>query len=190
MRVWHVTSGPISDHWVALGSDPDATQTAREGASPPGSSPTKALRHYFPAGDWTSPHGTTSPTSAFAASGGSKVWTIFYRLAATKQQRRESLGDIRMVTLEDARKIAHQRFAQIRLGVDPKAERDKARAEAAVTKFTFAAAVTDYLDAKGRSCARRATRQRSGISRCIGHVFATVRSPTSSAPTSRCSYER
>ena len=80
--------------------------------------------------------------------GGSKVWTIFYRLAATKQQRRESLGDIRMVTLEDARKIAHQRFAQIRLGVDPKAERDKARAEAAVTKFTFAAAVTDYLDAK------------------------------------------
>src|SRR6476646_9015054 len=52
-------------------------------------------------------------------SGGSKVWTIFYRLAATKEQRRESLGDIRKVALEDARKIARQRFAQIELGVDP-----------------------------------------------------------------------
>jgi hypothetical protein len=43
--------------------------------------------------------------------GTSKRWTVQYR-GGTKQ-RRESLGDVRKVKLEDARKIARQRFAQV-----------------------------------------------------------------------------
>ena len=44
-----------------------------------------------------------------------------YRISG--RQRRESLGDVRKVSLEDARKIARQRFAQVELGIDPAAER-------------------------------------------------------------------
>jgi hypothetical protein len=36
-----------------------------------------------------------------------------------------SLGDVRKVSLEDARKIARQRFAQVELGTDPAAERHR-----------------------------------------------------------------
>ena len=60
--------------------------------------------------------------------GPTRRWIIQYRIG--RQQRRESLGDIRRVELEAARKIARQRFAQIELGVDPGADRIKARAEA------------------------------------------------------------
>jgi hypothetical protein len=41
---------------------------------------------------------------------------------ATSQGTSDSLGDVRKVILEDARKIARQRFAQVELGVDPAAE--------------------------------------------------------------------
>jgi integrase len=74
--------------------------------------------------------------------GKSKAWTVQYRIG--KQQRRESLGDVRKVTLEDARKIARQRFAKVELGVDPGAERD-ARARA---QLTLGKVVARYLDAK------------------------------------------
>src|SRR5580704_13036446 len=53
--------------------------------------------------------------------GNAKRWIVQYRLGG--QQRRESLGDVRKVTLEDARRIARQRFAQVELGTDPAAER-------------------------------------------------------------------
>jgi integrase len=78
--------------------------------------------------------------------GGSKTWTIYYRIGA--KQRRESLGDCRKLDLDAARKIARQRFAQIELGIDPQAARNKARADAAVSKFTLAVAVERYLDFK------------------------------------------
>jgi hypothetical protein len=45
--------------------------------------------------------------------GNAKRWIVQYRLGG--QQRRESLGDVRKVTLEDARRIARQRFAQVEL---------------------------------------------------------------------------
>jgi integrase len=57
-------------------------------------------------------------------SGGSGIsfsWVVQYRVGA--QQRRESLGDVRKVEYVEARKIAKQRFAQARLGVDPGAEK-------------------------------------------------------------------
>jgi integrase len=78
--------------------------------------------------------------------GDSARWVVQYRVGA--QQRRESLGDIRKVNIEDARKIARQRFAQVELGTDPAAERAKARAEAAAVRLTLGLVVERYLTAK------------------------------------------
>jgi integrase len=77
--------------------------------------------------------------------GESRSWLIQYRVHG--KQHRESLGDCRRVSLEDARKIAKKRFAQIELGVDPSAEKAKARL-AANTALTLGATVTRYLEAK------------------------------------------
>jgi integrase len=74
--------------------------------------------------------------------GNGKRWVIQYRVGT--QQRRESLGDVRKVSLEDARKIARQRFAQVELGDDPAAERALARAQA----LTLGLVIARYLDAK------------------------------------------
>jgi integrase len=74
----------------------------------------------------------------------SKHWVIQYRIGL--QQRRESLGDIRKVTLETARKIARQRFAQVELNIDPVAQRRQAHAKAAAAKLTLAVAADRYLD--------------------------------------------
>jgi integrase len=64
------------------------------------------------------------------------------------RQRRKSLGDTRRIDLEDARKIARQRFAQVELGIDPDAVRAEARARAIATRLTVAVGVERYLDAK------------------------------------------
>jgi integrase len=82
-------------------------------------------------------------------------WVVQYRFGT--RQRRESLGDPRKVTLDDARKAARQRFAQLELGVDPAAERDKVRAEAAATRLTLAVVGEKYLEARRRAIARPAT---------------------------------
>jgi hypothetical protein len=50
---------------------------------------------------------------------------IQYRIRG--RQGRESLGDTRKVKLDAARDIARKRFAQIQLGVDPAAEKAKAK---------------------------------------------------------------
>ena len=50
---------------------------------------------------------------------------------------------MRKVKLEDARKIARQRFAQVELGSDPAAER-----AAAAARLTLGEAAARYLDAK------------------------------------------
>jgi integrase len=78
--------------------------------------------------------------------GDTKRWVVQYRVGS--QQRRESLGDVRKVKLEDARKIARARFAQAELGVDPAAEKAKARAATAASKLTLAAVAARYLAAK------------------------------------------
>jgi integrase len=75
--------------------------------------------------------------------GGTKRWVVQYRVGS--QQRRESLGDVRKVGLEAARKIARQRFAQVELGIDPAAERAKARTEAAAVVLTLKAVADRYL---------------------------------------------
>ena len=78
--------------------------------------------------------------------GESKGWIIQYRFGL--QQRRESLGDVRKVTLEDARKVARKRFAQVELGVDPAAKKAEARIAAAAAKLTLGAVADRYLKAK------------------------------------------
>ena len=57
--------------------------------------------------------------------GGKAVWVIQYRMGA--RQRRESLGDIRKIELDAARKIARRKFAEVTLGGDPLADKAKAR---------------------------------------------------------------
>jgi integrase len=78
--------------------------------------------------------------------GESKGWIIQYRFGL--QQRRESLGDVRKVTLEDARKVARKRFAQVELGVDPAAKKAEARIAAAQANLTLGAVADRYLQAK------------------------------------------
>src|SRR4029079_4434993 len=70
------------------------------------------------------------------------------RCVITARRRRESLGDVRKVGLEDARKIARQRFAQVELGTDPVAERAQALTAAAAAALTFGSVVARYLAAK------------------------------------------
>jgi integrase len=78
--------------------------------------------------------------------GDTRRWVVQYRVG--RQQRREGLGDVRKVGLEDARKAARQRFAQIELGVDPAAAKAKARAAADAARLTLAVVSERYLDAK------------------------------------------
>jgi integrase len=78
--------------------------------------------------------------------GDTRRWIVQYRYAG--QSRRESLGDPRKVGLEDARRIARARFAQIELGIDPKAERAKTKAAAEDARLTLAYVSDRYLEAQ------------------------------------------
>lgn len=78
--------------------------------------------------------------------GKSKSWLIQYR--AGQRQHREALGDVRKVGLEDARRIARQRFAQIELGIDPALEKAKRTIEATATALTLAEVVRRFLDTR------------------------------------------
>src|SRR5436309_4538776 len=75
--------------------------------------------------------------------GVSKNWVAQYRVG--RQQRRPSLGDVRKVEPEAGKKAARKLFAQVELGIDPAAERAKARAEDAAVKLTLKVAVDRYL---------------------------------------------
>jgi integrase len=86
------------------------------------------------------------PGFGVRARGGAKRWLIQYRIGS--QQRRESLGDVRRVSLDDARRIARQRFAQLELGQDPVADKAKARAVADKAALTLGAVADRYLDGK------------------------------------------
>jgi integrase len=78
--------------------------------------------------------------------GGARTWLIQYRIGS--KQHRESLGDIRKVGLEAARKVARQRFAQVELGVDPALEKAKRAIDATATALTLGEVVRRYLDSK------------------------------------------
>ena len=71
---------------------------------------------------------------------------IQYRFAG--QSRRESLGDPRRVSLDEARRAARARFAKLELGVDPGADRAKAKAEAEAARLTLALVSDRYLETR------------------------------------------
>ena len=97
---------------------------------------------------------------------GSAFYVVQYRIGS--KQRRESLGDIRKTDLEQARKNARIRFAQIELGIDPRAERDKLEASQKAEELTFKVLFEDYLEAR-EGAQRASTHSRlSGISRALG----------------------
>src|SRR6516165_5248577 len=81
--------------------------------------------------------------------GNKKTYLVQYRVGA--QQRRESLGDVRKVKLENARAAARQRFAKVELNIDPRAERARAHAKAAAARRTLGVVAERYLDAKKAS---------------------------------------
>jgi integrase len=81
------------------------------------------------------------PSFGVRCRNGHKSYVCQYRIGTL--QRRESLGDVRKIKLDDARKIARQRFASVELGVDP-----KPRTDGAATSRTLAHAAGLYLAAR------------------------------------------
>jgi integrase len=76
--------------------------------------------------------------------GGSKTWIIQYRHG--RQQRRMTFGTVSTLAADDARERAQDLLAQVRLGRDPQAEKQAARAAAAnqVEELTLGALVALY----------------------------------------------
>jgi integrase len=109
------------------------------------------------------------PSFGVRLRGQGKHFIIQYRVG--QQQRRESLGDVRKITLDQARQIARQRFAQVELGTDPAAEKAKAREAASAAALTLGSVVTRYIDAK-RDTVRRATFE--AIVRHLNVLFAPL----------------
>jgi integrase len=77
---------------------------------------------------------------------GKASFIVQYRVGT--DQRRKSMGDVRKITVEDARGVARKRFAQIELGIDPDAEDEKRKTEQASDARTFEKVVPLYLEAR------------------------------------------
>lgn len=75
--------------------------------------------------------------------GGSRQWIVQYRNALGRTKR-ETLGRAGMLSATNARRAAGERLARAKLGKDPHAERQIAKARAAVT---LGSKVVPYLDA-------------------------------------------
>jgi integrase len=88
----------------------------------------------------------TLPCFGVRLRGNKKTYLVQYRVHG--QQRRESLGDVRKIRLDDARGVARQRFAKAQLGIDPATQRAAARAAADAAALTLANVSERYLDAK------------------------------------------
>ena len=74
------------------------------------------------------------------------TYLVQYRFQ--KATQRESIGDVRKLKLEEARKVARQFFAKLELGIDPRAEKRKAEEAAEVARLTFKTVADLYLKAK------------------------------------------
>jgi integrase len=74
------------------------------------------------------------------------VYIVQYRFQ--KASQRESLGDVRKLKVEDARKVARQFFAKIELGVDPREEKRKADQASEAARLTLKAVSELYLKAR------------------------------------------
>lgn len=70
----------------------------------------------------------------------SKTYIAQFRVG--RRQRRRNIGDVRKITIEDARKVARNWFAQVALGTDPAAERERSNG------LILRAVVDRYLEAR------------------------------------------
>ncbi len=78
--------------------------------------------------------------------GGKRSWVVQYRIKNSRQQRRETLGTVESMDVDEARRQARSTLAKVHLGTDPKAERVAARAAAqAEAAVTLGSVVEDYL---------------------------------------------
>src|SRR6516164_1638052 len=149
-RPRHLTDRGTRTHRVALGSYPYATQTAvrrRQQRKAVKLSNRNVAALVRPASkDDVVIWDDDLPGFGIRLRGDNRSFLIQYRVGV--QQRRESLGDIRKVKLEDARKAARQRFAQAQLGQDPAAERIAAKLKAAAKRLTLGVVAERYLEAK------------------------------------------
>ena len=82
---------------------------------------------------------------------GKASFVVQYRIGSSSS---EDLGDVRKITVEDARRVARKRFAQIELGIDPDAEEEKRKTEQASDAQTFEKVVLLYLEAQKPKMAR------------------------------------
>lgn len=96
--------------------------------------------------------------------GGSKSWVYQYKLGS--KQRRLTFGTYPALGLEQARKIAADLQARVRLGGDPAGVKAEARAQSATT---FAAVMREFLDA------RRATLRARSFAEVERHLLVHAR---------------
>jgi integrase len=73
-------------------------------------------------------------------------YVVQYRFQ--KATQRESLGDVRKLTLDEARKVARQYFAKVELGTDPREEKRKSEELGAAEKLTLKVVSDLYLQAR------------------------------------------
>jgi integrase len=76
--------------------------------------------------------------------GGSRTWVVQYEQHG--QQRRVTIGSIKLFSLEEARKIARTTLAKAHLGQDPQEEKRKAKE---LAKVTLRSGIDRYLEWKG-----------------------------------------
>ena len=112
----------------------------------------------------------TLPGFGVRLRGNTRRFVCQYRVGGGRQ-RRETLGDVRKIDLDAARKIARQRFALVELGTDPVATKAEA-ANAAVARLSLAAVVERYLDAKKPPVLRPNTHD--SLARYFRHTMATA----------------
>jgi integrase len=75
--------------------------------------------------------------------GGKRSYVVQYR--SGHQQRRESLGDVRAVDIDEARRAAKRRLGAVALGHDPAAEKAEARRR---SRLTLGSLVPRFLERK------------------------------------------
>src|SRR5262245_39843440 len=116
---------------------------------------------------------------------GKASYVVQYRVGA--EQRRKSLGDVRKVTVEDARGIARKRFAQIELGIDPDAEEAKRKAGQEADARTFEKLVELYLAAQEARLDEGTLRKNTYISE--ERYLRRLCTPLQKKPVSRVTFE-
>jgi len=88
---------------------------------------------------------------------GKTTWVIQYRVGV--KQRRHTLGDVKTVNGDKARRVAKDRLAEVRLGGDPQADKVEARTKSAIT---LGSKVEIYLTDKEKTSRRNTIRGLKG----------------------------